>query len=57
MCFRKFPQSLLEPPGGLPDRLLLLRLPAVRPPPGTVPNQVVRANTAIYGTKDAGRHW
>ena len=39
------------------DRLLLIRMPAKRPPPGTLPNQVLRANTAIYGTKDAGRHW
>jgi len=39
------------------DRLLLIRMPAKRPPPGTLPNQVLRANIAIYGTKDAGRQW
>ena len=39
------------------DRLLLLRMPAQRPPPGTLPSQILRANSAIYGTKDAGRSW
>ena len=37
------------------ERLLLLRLPARDPPPGTLPNQVVVASGSIYGTRDAGR--
>ena len=39
------------------ERLLLLRLPHKNPPPGTAPDQVVIANGAIYGTRDAGRAW
>ena len=39
------------------ERLLLLRLPSGLVCPGTVPNQVVIASGAIYGTRDAGRQW
>ena len=39
------------------NRILMLRLPKAFPPPGKRPGQVVMANGAIYGTKDAGRHW
>ena len=39
------------------DRLLLLRMPAKNPPPGTQPGEVVMATGAIYGTRDAGRQW
>ena len=36
------------------NRLLLLRLPLVNPPPGCRPGQIVRAAGSIYGTRDAG---
>ena len=39
------------------NRLLLLRLPLVNPPPGCRPGQIVRAAGSIYGTRDAGRAW
>ena len=39
------------------DRLLLLQMLAKRPPPGILPSQILRANSAIYGAKDAGRSW
>ena len=39
------------------DRFLLLRMPAQGPPPGTLPSQILRASSAIYGTRDAGRSW
>ena len=37
------------------SRLLLLRLPGKWAPLGCLPNQVVQALGAIYGTRDAGR--
>ena len=36
-------------------RMLLLRLPGKWAPPGCLPNQVVQAPGATYGTRDAGR--
>ena len=36
-------------------RMLLLRLPGKWAPPGCLPNQVMQALGAIYGTRDAGR--
>ena len=39
------------------ERLLLLRMPAKNPPPGTAPGEIVMATGAIYGTRDAGRQW
>ena len=39
------------------QRTLLLRMPSKNPPPGMLPNQVVRAMGSIYGTRDAGRAW
>ena len=49
-------QSAYLQAGGI-SRLLLLRLPGVDPPPGTLPNQIVKACGSIYGTRDAGRGW
>ena len=37
--------------------MLRVRLPGVDPPPGTLPNQIVKARGSIYGTRDAGRGW
>ena len=39
------------------DRVLLLRMPRDRPPPGTQPGEVRLATGSIYGTKDAARAW
>ncbi|CAE8606082.1 unnamed protein product [Polarella glacialis] len=39
------------------ERLLLLRIPAVRPPPDMMPNQSVVAAGSIYGARDAPRAW
>eukprot|EP00959_Pyramimonas_sp_CCMP1952_P273805 5723242-Pyramimonas_sp.AAC.1 len=37
------------------ERLLLLRMPANNPPPGTQPGEIAMATGAIYGARDAGR--
>eukprot|EP00959_Pyramimonas_sp_CCMP1952_P135011 2824894-Pyramimonas_sp.AAC.1 len=39
------------------ERLLLLRMTAKNPPPGTSPREIVMATGAIYGTRGAGRQW
>ena len=39
------------------DRTLVLRMPRKQPPPGQEPGALAIATGAIYGTKDAGRHW
>ena len=42
--------------GGI-DRLLLLMMPKVNPPPGTLPGEARVARGSIYGTLDAGQFW
>ena len=39
------------------NRTLVLRIPRRHPPPGQEPSALAIATSAIYGTKDAGRHW
>jgi len=54
LCSLDTTSAYLQAPSG-DGRVLLLRLPAVNPPPGCVSCQVVHAHSAIYGTRDAGR--
>eukprot|EP00959_Pyramimonas_sp_CCMP1952_P340208 7125622-Pyramimonas_sp.AAC.1 len=42
---------------GNADRLLLLKMPAKNPSPGTLPGEIAMGTGAIYGTPDAGRQW
>ena len=39
------------------NRTLVPRMPRRHPPPGQEPGALAIATGAIYGTKDAGRHW
>ena len=54
LCSLDATSAYLQAPSG-DDRVLLLRFPAVNPPPGCVACQVVHAHSAIYSTRDAGR--